>query len=96
MVSTKRLPAALLRAEGELAPDDRMAQRTLARIVGRLDAFATNERPEPVAMLVQLLAHADQRFVAALDTAQQQTLHLAANRGHAADERRARLILPSR
>ena len=52
--------AGTLRAEGELAPDHGVTQSTFARVIGRLDAFATHERPEPVPMLVQLAAHTDQ------------------------------------
>ena len=55
-----------LGAEAKLAPDDGVTQRTLARIVGRFDTFATNERPEPSSMLVQFPAHVDQRRVTAL------------------------------
>jgi hypothetical protein len=45
--------------------------------------------PQPVAMLVQLLTHADQRFAAAGDAAQQQTFHFAAHRRHGTDKGRA-------
>ena len=47
--------AGALRAERELPPDDGMTQRAFARVVRRLDAFLADERPEPIAMLVQQL-----------------------------------------
>jgi hypothetical protein len=76
-------------AEGKLAPDDGVTQRAFARVVRRFDAFATDEGPEPVAMLVQFPTHADQRRIAAFHTAQPQTLHLAADWRHATNERGA-------
>ena len=75
-----------LRAEGKLAPDDRVTQRAFARVVRRFDSFATDERPEPVTMFVQLPTHADQRRVTAPHTAQKEALHLAADRRHATNQ----------
>ncbi len=59
--------AGTLSAEGELAPDDGVAQHAFANVVRRFHTFTTNECPEPVAMVVQFAAHADQRRIAALD-----------------------------
>jgi len=43
-----------LRSKRQLPPDHRVTQRTLARIVRRLDPFMPQKRPQPLAMLVQL------------------------------------------
>jgi hypothetical protein len=51
--------AGALRLELELPLDHGMAQGTLARIVGRLDALLTQKRPPPNAMFSQLPAHVD-------------------------------------
>lgn len=75
-----------LSTKGQLAPDHGMAQGTLTGVVGGFDPLMTDQHPEPLTMLVQLLAHTHERRVASLDTAQQQTLHLAADRGHATDK----------
>src|SRR3990172_7153776 len=64
-------------AEGELSPDHGMTQRPLAGIVRRLDPFMPQKRPQPLAMLVQLLTHALHVRIPALSTPQHQTLHLA-------------------
>ena len=72
----KAAAAGALRAKGKLAPNDGVTQGALARVVGRLDPFLADESPKPCAMLVQFLTHADQRGVAALNTAQQQAFHL--------------------
>ena len=78
-------PATLLAlcAEAQFAPDHRVPQRSFACIVRRFDAFGANEFPEPRAMLVQLPAHADDRFVAAGQAATQVVFRLATNRGDA-------------
>ena len=39
-------------AERKLAPDHRVSQRALAGVLGRLDLFVTDQRPQPVAMRV--------------------------------------------
>ena len=72
--------ASALRAEGELPPDHRMTQRALARVVRRLDPFVPQERPQPLAMFVQLPAHPPHIAIVALHSAQQQLFYLAADR----------------
>jgi hypothetical protein len=74
----------------EVSPDHRMTQRALARIVHRLDPLVMQERPQPLPMFVQFPARASHFFVSALHSAQQQTLHLAADRPHATHQRRPR------
>ena len=78
--------ASALRPEGQFAPDDGMTESTLTCVVGWLDFFVSNKLPQPFAMVVQLAAHAHERFVVAGDTAQQQTLYFTADRSHAPDE----------
>ena len=69
-----------LGTKGELSPDDGGAQGTLADVVCRLDPFDIQEPPQPVAMIVQGLAHPDELRVAAEDAAQQQAVDLLADR----------------
>ena len=64
-----------LSPERELSPDDRMTQAALAGVIGRLDPVDVEERPKPLPMIVQLLAHPIEPRVAAIDSAQQQALH---------------------
>jgi len=71
-----------LGAEGEFAPDDRVMQRPLRRVVGRFDSLRVQEYPEPFAMFIQLPTHADQSRVLAENSAQQQAVDLAADRLH--------------
>src|SRR3990167_8742339 len=71
-----------LRSKRQLPPYHRMTQRTFARIVRRLDPFMPQKRPQPLAMLVQLPARPAHVAIAALHSAQQQTLYLAADRTH--------------
>ena len=78
--------AGTLRAEGKLTPDNGVAQGTLAGVVRRFHPFATDERPEPMPDARTTPAHADQRLIAAFDTAQQQAFHLTADRRHATNE----------
>ena len=68
-----------LRAEREFAPDHGVTQTSLGGVVGGFDAVDIEEGPQPFAMVVQLLAHADQSWVAAEDSAQQERVHLIAN-----------------
>src|SRR3989304_1028735 len=82
--------ARTLRSKRQLPPDHRMTQRTFARIVRRLDPVMPQKRPQPLAMLVQLPARPAHVAIAALHSAQQQTLHLAANRTHPTHQRRPR------
>src|ERR1035437_7078428 len=72
--------AGALRSERQFPPYHRMTQRTFARVVRRLDSFMPQKRPQPLAMLVQLSARPAHIAIAALHSAQQQTLHLAADR----------------
>jgi hypothetical protein len=67
------------RAERELSPDDRVPQATLAGVVGRFHSLDIQQRPEPIAMLVQSVAHPLQTRVAAINSAQQQGFHLLAD-----------------
>ena len=55
-----------LRAKRQLAPDNGMTQRPFARVVRRFHSVVIEKHPEPVAMFVQLTAHANQRLVAAM------------------------------
>ncbi len=50
--------ARALSSKRQLPPDHRMTQRTLARIVRRLNPFVPQKHPQPFAMLVQLPARA--------------------------------------
>ncbi len=77
-------------SEGELSPNHGMAQRPLARVVGRFDPFVAQERPQPLAVFVQLSARAAHVWIAALAPAQQQALHLAADRAHPTPQGRPR------
>jgi hypothetical protein len=51
-----------LRPKREFSPDHRMTQRSLARIVRRLDPFVMQERPQPLPMFVQFPARAAHVF----------------------------------
>ena len=75
-------PLGTLSAEAESAPDDRMAQRTLSRVVGGLDTVGIDKLPEPVPVAVQLVAHADQPGIAGARSAQQQAVDGVSHRGH--------------
>ena len=65
---------------GEFPPDHRRSQRPLGSVVGRLDPFHLHERSEPLTVLVDLLAHADQPRISREDSAQQQGFHPLADR----------------
>ena len=67
-------------AEREFPPDHGRAQGALADVVGEFDALYLQERPQPVAMIVQRRAHPGQFGVAAEDAAQQQAVDLLADR----------------
>ena len=69
-----------LRAEAQFPPDDGVTQAPLGGVVRRFDAIDIQKRPQPVAMAVQLPAHASQTPIVAAQTAQQQALHLVAER----------------
>src|SRR5271169_649428 len=79
-----------LRSKRQLPPNHRVTQRTLTRVVRRFDPFIMQERPQPAAMLVQLPARALHVSIAALKSAQQQTLQLPADRTHATNQCGAR------
>jgi hypothetical protein len=64
--------ARALRAKRELPPNHGMTQRTLAGVVRRFHSFMPQQRPQPLAMLVQLPTHALHPSIAALGAAQQQ------------------------
>ena len=82
--------AGALGPKGKLSPTHRMTQRPLPGIVRRLDPFVTQEHPQPGAMLVQFPACAARIGVTALGAAQQQTLHVAADRSHPTQQCRPR------
>ena len=71
-----------LGAEREFPPDHRVTQRPLRRVVRRFDSGHIQERPQPLAMVMQLPAHAGQSRVTAEVAAQQQAVDLAADRLH--------------
>ena len=52
-----------LSAERRLPPDHCMTKRSFGGVVGRLDAFVVNERPEPLPVRVELIAHAREPLV---------------------------------
>ena len=70
----KAAAAGALSAERQLPPDHRRAQGALADVVGRLDSFEIQERPQPVAVIVQRSAHAGQFRIATEHAAQQQAV----------------------
>lgn len=76
----KPAPARTLRPERQLPPDHRLAQTPLCRVVRRLHALRLQKRPQPVPVLMQLPAHPHQPRVPAAQTAQQQAVHVLANR----------------
>jgi len=82
----KTTAAGALAAEQVFPPDHGGTQRTLARVVGRLDSFHVQERPQPVGMLLQRLPNAGQLGVAAEHTAQQDAVDLLGDRYHQAPE----------
>ena len=67
-----------LRAERQLPPNHRMTQRSLARIVGWLDPFVSQKRPQPKPMFVQFSTRAARVGMTTLGAAQQQSLYLSA------------------
>ena len=69
-------------AERQFPPDHRGTQGALADVVGRLDPFDVQERPQPIAMIVQSGAHSHKLRVAAEHPAQQQAVDLLADRLH--------------
>lgn len=71
-----------LRPEAEFPVNHRRAKGSFGRVVRRFDAWHAGERPEPLAMLIQFVAHADQLVVAAEDAAQHQAIELIADRSH--------------
>src|SRR4030042_6471700 len=74
--------AGALRPERQLPPYYCMTQRTLARIVRRLDSFVPQKRPQPRAMLVQLPTRPTHVAIFALHSAPQLMLDLPTNRTH--------------
>ena len=50
------------------------------RVVRRFNALDFDQRPQPLAVVVQFAAHPDEKFVPTEDTAQQQMIHVIANR----------------
>ena len=58
-----------LRPRRELPPNHRVTQGTLARVVRRFHPFVPQERPQPLAMLVQLPARAAHVRIGALGAA---------------------------
>ena len=69
-----------LRSERQLAPDHRRAQGPFGRVVRRFDAVDLRERPQPVAVRVQFVAHAHQPCVGAEQAAQEQAFDLVTDR----------------
>jgi hypothetical protein len=63
-----------LRANAQLSRDHRRTQSAPAGVVRRLDPFDSQKRPNALAMVVKLSAHADQLRVAAEHAAQQQAV----------------------
>ena len=76
--------------KGKFSPNHRMTQRSLARIVRRFDPFVAQERPQPRTVFVQFPTRAACIGVTALGAAQQQTLHIAADRSHPTQQCRPR------
>ena len=67
-----------LSAERRLPPDHCMTKRSFGSVVGRLDAFVVNERPEPLSVRVELVAHACEPLVARTGATQQERIDLGA------------------
>ena len=63
-----------------------MTKRSFGSVVGRLDAFVVNERPEPLSVRVELVAHACEPLVARTGATQQERIDLGAHRCHSAPE----------
>ena len=61
-----------------------MAEGALGGVIGGFHAFVVDKGPEPFAMGVKLVAHADEAVVPGEYAAQQQRIHLGTNRDHAA------------
>src|SRR5664280_1659417 len=76
----KTAAAGALHAKRQLAPNHRVAQRPLARVVRRLHPTTLRERPKPMAMFVQLSTHALHLAVAAGHAAMQQPFDFASHR----------------
>ena len=84
IVSTKRLPGALCVPKDSFRQITGVTQGALAGVVGRFDPFHFQKGPQAVAMIVQRAAHAPQSRAFAERSAQQQGVHLAADRPHRA------------
>lgn len=65
--------ARALRAERRFPPDHGGTQGSFADVVGRFDALHFRERPQPVAVVVKLLAHSFEPRVAAEDPARHES-----------------------
>ena len=76
-------------AKRKLAPNDTVTKGPLAAVVRGFDPVVFHVGPEPLAMIVQLLAHADQPRVATKHAAQQQGVDLGPDRYHQALESHA-------
>ena len=77
-------PLGTLGAEAEFSPDDRMPQGTFGRVVGGLDIVFIDKLPEPIPMVVQLGAHANQPGIARARPAQEQAVNRVTHRCHTA------------
>ena len=77
-------PGRALRAKGKFPPNHCMTQRALAGVIGRLDPFHFQKGPQAIAMTIQRVAHASQSRAFAERSAQQQGVHLTADRPHRA------------
>ena len=61
-----------------------MPQGTFSRVVGGLDIVLIDKLPEPILMVVQLGAHANQPGIARARPAQEQAVNRVAHRCHSA------------
>ena len=84
----KTTAAGTLHAKRQLAPNHRVTQRPLARVVRRLHPATSSERPKPATMFVQLPTRALHLTVAAGQAAAQQPFDFAPHRSQPALHRR--------
>lgn len=75
-------PRGALGPERQFSPDHRVTQAAFTGVVGRLDLLNIKERPKPLPMIIEFPAHADEPWIAAARSAQQQASHLLADRMH--------------
>src|SRR5678816_1853747 len=85
----KQVAALALRAEAPAAPEDKGTELALSMVIGWLDAFDVDERPQCGAVVEDVGARAGESVDSGRDRTLEHGLDLCAHRSHPRKERRA-------